>query len=180
MILGNDSTRPFNFAVQQLSVVAVVAKNDRLQELPVSLAKNVEFLRHLPKLNGFNGLAAFGRGLRPGTHSPLVEVNEFGSNPGALRMFAFVPEHLQRAPALVVVLHGCGQTAAGYDLGAGWSTLAKRYGFALLMPEQQASNNANTCFNWFNPPDVARGRGEAASIRQMVVRMVAKHKIDPR
>ena len=104
----------------------------------------------------------------------------FGTNPGALRMFAFVPEQLPRAPALVVVLHGCGQTAAGYDFGTGWSTLAKRYGFALLMPEQQASNNANTCFNWFNPGDVARGRGEAASIRQMIARMVADHKIDPR
>ena len=80
--------------------------------------------------------------------------------------------------ALVVVLHGCGQTAAGYDFGTGWSTLAKRYGFALLMPEQQGSNNANTCFNWFNPGDVARGRGEAASIRQMIARMVADHKID--
>jgi poly(hydroxyalkanoate) depolymerase family esterase len=75
---------------------------------------------------------------------------------------------------------GCGQTAAGYDLGAGWSTLAKRYGFALLMPEQQAANNANTCFNWFNPGDVTRGRGEAASIRQMIARMVAEHKIDSR
>ena len=66
-----------------------------------------------------------------------------------------------RRTPLVVVLHGCGQTAAGYDLGAGWSTLAKRYGFALLMPEQQPSNNANGCFNWFNPEDTARGRGEA-------------------
>ena len=67
-----------------------------------------------------------------------------------------------------------------YDFGTGWSTLAKRYGFALLMPEQQGSNNANTCFNWFNPGDIARGRGEAASIRQMVARMVTDHKIDPR
>ena len=83
-----------------------------------------------------------------------------------------------RASALVVVLHGCGQTAAGYDFGTGWSTLAKRYGFALLMPEQQGSNNANTCFNWFNQGDVARGRGEAASIRQMIARMVADQKID--
>jgi feruloyl esterase len=41
-------------------------------------------------------------------------------------------------------------------------------------------NNANTCFNWFNPGDVARGRGEAASIRQMVARMATDHKIDPR
>ena len=64
------------------------------------------------------------------------------TNPGDLRMFSFVPEHLQQRPRLVVVLHGCGQTAAGYDLGAGWSTLAKHYGFALLMPEQQPSNNA--------------------------------------
>jgi poly(hydroxyalkanoate) depolymerase family esterase len=50
----------------------------------------------------------------------------------------------------------------------------------LLMPEQQASNNANTCFNWFNPEDVARDSGEAGSIRQMIARMVDDHKIDPR
>ena len=146
----------------------------------MSLAKNVEFLRHFPKLNGFNGLGIYGRSTSPGASSPLVEISGFGTNPGALKMFAFVPEPLPRAPALVVVLHGCGQTAAAYDFGTGWSTLAKRYGFALLMAEQQGANNANTCFNWFNPGDIARGRGEAASIRQMVARMVADHKIDPR
>jgi poly(hydroxyalkanoate) depolymerase family esterase len=146
----------------------------------VSLAKNVEFLRHLPKLSAFNGLPGFGRMHSRGLQSPLVEISEFGSNPGALRMFAFVPEHLPRAPALVVVLHGCGQTAAGYDLGAGWSTLAERYGFALLMPEQQALNNANACFNWFNPEDIARGSGEAGSIRQMIARMAGDHDIDSR
>ncbi|WKA28512.1 extracellular catalytic domain type 1 short-chain-length polyhydroxyalkanoate depolymerase [Bradyrhizobium roseum] len=147
----------------------------------MSLAKNVEFFRHFPKLNGFNGLGMgiYGRSAPPAGRSPLVEISEFGTNPGALKMFAYVPEPLPRAPALVVVLHGCGQTAAAYDFGAGWSTLARRYGFALLMPEQQSANNANTCFNWFNPGDVARGRGEAASIRQMVARMVADHKIDP-
>jgi poly(hydroxyalkanoate) depolymerase family esterase len=94
-------------------------------------------------------------------------------------MFSFVPGNLQQAPALVVVLHGCGQTAAGYDLGAGWSTLAKRYGFALLMPQQQRCNNANGCFNWFNPEDTARDSGEACSIRQMIARMVGDFGIDP-
>jgi poly(hydroxyalkanoate) depolymerase family esterase len=89
-----------------------------------------------------------------------------------------VPEKLQPSPGLVVVLHGCGQNAAGYDFGAGWSTLAKHYGFALLMPEQQSSNNANGCFNWFNPEDTRRGRGEPASIRQMIARMTSEHKID--
>jgi poly(hydroxyalkanoate) depolymerase family esterase len=166
--------------VQQLSGLGVVRRTIASQELPVSLAKNVEFLRHLPKLSAFSGLAGYGRSLSPALQSPLVEINDFGSNPGGLRMFAFVPEQLPRAPALVVVLHGCGQTAAGYDLGAGWSTLAERYGFALLMPEQTASNNANTCFNWFNPEDIARGSGEAGSIRQMIARMAGDHKIDSR
>jgi poly(hydroxyalkanoate) depolymerase family esterase len=145
----------------------------------VSLANNVEFLRRLPKLQGLNGFGDFGRNLRPGSRSPLVEITGFGSNPGALRMFSFVPDSLQPAPALVVVLHGCGQSAAAYDLGAGWSTLAKHYGFALLMPEQASMNNAQGCFNWFNPEDTARDSGEACSIRQMIARMVGDHKIDP-
>jgi feruloyl esterase len=109
--------------------------------------------------------------------SPLVEVHDFGSNPGALRMFKYVPERPQ--PALVVVLHGCTQTAAGYDLGVGWSTLANRYGFALLMPQQQPANNPNLCFNWFLSGDIERGKGEAHSIRQMVETMMRHHAIDP-
>jgi poly(hydroxyalkanoate) depolymerase family esterase len=142
----------------------------------VSLANNVEFLRRLPKLNGINGLGAFGRSLEQ--DSPLLEVSGFGTNPGDLRMFSFVPTELRPKPALVVVLHGCGQTAAGYDLGAGWSTLAKRYGFALLMPQQQSSNNAQGCFNWFSPEDTTRDLGEAGSIRQMIAQMVGDHGID--
>jgi poly(hydroxyalkanoate) depolymerase family esterase len=146
----------------------------------VSLAKNVELLRRLPKLPEIGGFADFARNLRPDLHSPLVETTGFGTNPGDVRMFSFVPGELQQAPALVVVLHGCGQTAAGYDLGAGWSMLAKRYGFALLMPEQQSSNNPRCCFNWFNPEDTARDSGEACSIRQMIARMTADFGIDRR
>ena len=145
----------------------------------MSLAKNIEFLRHLPKLNGISTFGDVGRNLRPNLNSPLVESTGFGRNPGDLRMFSFVPDKRQKAPALVVVLHGCGQTAAGYDLGAGWSTLAKRYGFALLMPQQQPCNNVNGCFNWFNPEDTARERGEACSIRQMIAHMVGNVGIDP-
>src|SRR5258708_30519552 len=148
------------------------------KELPVSLANNIEFLRRLPKLNGIYGFGDFERNLRPRPPSPLVETTGFGSNPGNLRMFSFVPHNLQPAPGLVVVLHGCGQTAAAYDLGAGWSTLAKHYGFALLMPQQQAFNNANGCFNWFNPEDTERDRGEACSISQMIAYAVKEIGID--
>jgi poly(hydroxyalkanoate) depolymerase family esterase len=143
----------------------------------VSLAKNLALLRHLPKVDGLR-LAEFGRSAD--VSSPLEEVTGFGDNPGNLRMFAFVPVQLQKPRALVVVLHGCGQTAAAYDLGAGWSTLARHYGFALVMPEQQRVNNGNTCFNWFNPEDTARDGGEARSIREMIAHMAEAHRIDPR
>jgi len=108
----------------------------------------------------------------------LIEVTGFGSNPGALRMFTYAPAKFASPRPLVVVLHGCTQSAAGYDLGAGWSTLADRYGFALLLPEQTPANNPKTCFNWFLPEDIARDRGEALSIRQMIERMIVDHGID--
>jgi feruloyl esterase len=108
----------------------------------------------------------------------LHETHGFGSNPGNLRMMRYLPPALAERPALVVVLHGCAQSAAGYDLGAGWSTLADRYGFALLLPEQQRSNNPNGCFNWFLPEHNRRGEGEALSIRQMIERVIIEHGID--
>lgn len=114
-----------------------------------------------------------------GTRPDLEEVHGFGTNPGNLRMFRYLPPRLAADVPLVVVLHGCTQTAAGYDLGAGWSTLARRYGFALLLPEQQRSNNPNGCFNWFQPGDIERGRGECLSIRQMIETMVTDNRIDP-
>ncbi len=110
--------------------------------------------------------------------SHLREITDFGSNPGALRMFTHMPPQASAGCGLVVVLHGCMQTAAAYDHGAGWSTLADRYGFALLLPEQQRANNPNGCFNWFQPGDIERDDGEALSIRQMVEKMVLDHGVD--
>lgn len=108
----------------------------------------------------------------------LGALPEFGSNPGALLARTYVPQGLAAGAPLVVVLHGCTQTASGYDHGSGWSTLADRDGFALLFPEQQRANNANLCFNWFEPGDTARGKGEALSISQMIEAMIARHGLD--
>lgn len=107
-----------------------------------------------------------------------TEVTGFGTNPGNLRMFTHVPPKVQRSAPLVVVLHGCTQTAAGYDRGTGWSGLADRFGFVLLLPEQKRANNPNVCFSWFLPDDTTRGSGEAASIRQMIDRVVADYGLD--
>jgi poly(hydroxyalkanoate) depolymerase family esterase len=108
----------------------------------------------------------------------LTDIADFGSNPGALRARVYIPTSLSRGAPLVVVLHGCTQTAAGYDHGAGWSQLADDNGFALLFPEQRRANNANLCFNWFAPEDYRRDRGEAMSIRQMIDAAAATYHLD--
>ncbi|WP_219339665.1 extracellular catalytic domain type 1 short-chain-length polyhydroxyalkanoate depolymerase [Luteimonas salinisoli] len=108
-----------------------------------------------------------------------AEVTGFGSNPGNLRMFKHVPAGLPAGAPLVVALHGCAQSASSYDAETGWQMLADRWQFALLLPQQQGSNNASACFNWFELGDTARGQGEALSIKQMVDRMLADHGGDP-
>ncbi len=110
----------------------------------------------------------------------LVEVDEFGSNPGDLRMFKFVPNGLPANSPLVVALHGCTQSAADYDDETGWVGIAEKApSFALLLPEQQTANNFNRCFNWFMLEDIARDKGEALSIKQMIDKMKQDHAIDP-
>jgi poly(hydroxyalkanoate) depolymerase family esterase len=145
-------------------------------------------LRHALNLGGSRDgwrkfLRALDRGRVGGVgkgSTRLREFFDFGSNPGNLRMFGYRPATLADNPALVVVLHGCTQTASGYDLGAGWSTLADRYGFVLLLPEQQRFNNPNGCFNWFQPEHSHRNQGEPLSIRQMIEKSVVDHGIDRR
>jgi len=133
-------------------------------------------------------LAAF-RGLAPGAHthrraSPMVPrrlatLTAFGTNPGALVARYHVPARLRPGAPLVVVLHGCTQTADGYDHAAGWSALADREGFAVLLPEQTRANNPNLCFNWYMPEDMKREGGEAQSISQMIETMILAHRLDP-
>ncbi len=107
----------------------------------------------------------------------LTTVSSFGSNPGALQMFKHVPASMPANAPLVVALHGCTQTAAAYE-SAGWTALANTHKFYVVYPQQVSGNNSNKCFNWFESGDIARGAGEALSIKQMVDQMKADHSID--
>jgi feruloyl esterase len=110
----------------------------------------------------------------------LSEVSAFGPNPGALRMLTYKPPGLRAGAPLVVLLHGCGQSAEALAVGSGWIDLADRRGFALLCPEQTRGNNRGRCFNWFQPIDVRREGGEAASIRRMIDHFSALARLDRR
>ena len=132
----------------------------------------------LDPANSSSPLRASGAGRPLAEPAILQELHGFGRNPGNLRMHAYVPDRLALSPALVVAMHGCGQNANDYDKGAGWSTLADRFGFIVAYPEQQSSNNPRTCFSWFNPDDIARNQGEALSIREMAEHAIVKFGID--
>ncbi|HEX8555007.1 MAG TPA: PHB depolymerase family esterase [Sphingomonas sp.] len=108
----------------------------------------------------------------------LTDVAAPAINPGALEFRTYKPADLPPGAPLVIVLHGCTQSAAGYDHGSGWSSLADAQGFMLLFAEQTQANNANRCFNWFVPADIARTGGEAGSIAAAVTATVAQHRLD--
>ncbi|MET7730219.1 PHB depolymerase family esterase [Streptomyces sp. NPDC005402] len=110
----------------------------------------------------------------------LTQVTGFGTNPGNLSMYTYAPDTLASGAPLVVALHGCTQNASDYYAHSGWPKFADRYGFALVLPQTSSANNANSCFNWFEPGDSSRGQGEALSIREMVDKAVSQYGSDTR
>ncbi|RAY11722.1 feruloyl esterase [Actinomadura craniellae] len=128
-------------------------------------------------------LAAWLAGVpRAGAAVGFSEVTGFGSNPGNIRMFTYIPTGLPSGAPVVVLFHGCGGSAAGLDTQTGWRKYADLYKFALVMPEQKQENVGSggivphKCFSVWNEADRTRsGNGEARSVIQMVDYMAANY-----
>jgi poly(hydroxyalkanoate) depolymerase family esterase len=123
-------------------------------------------------------LVATGSGQRAQAAGSLTQISNFGSNPGALKMYDYVPASAQPNAPLVIALHGCTQQASDYYNDSGWPKYAELWGFDLVFPQQTSANNSLECFDWFTGSDDTRGNGEAASIVQMVQYMQAHYSID--
>ena len=77
------------------------------------------------------------------------------------------------AVPLVVVLHGCNQSAEDSALGTGVNALADRSGFVAVYPEQSTQDNPRRCWNWFDPRNQVRGSGEPAAIARITERVLS-------
>lgn len=84
--------------------------------------------------------------------------------------FVYTPTtyHPGTAVPLLVMLHGCSQTAADFAAGTGMNDLAEQYGFIVVYPQQKRISNRTLCWNWFKSSHQFRDRGEPALIAQMV------------
>lgn len=101
---------------------------------------------------------------------------------GTRRYKLFVPAGLDgRVPAmLVVMLHGCTQTADDFARGTRMNAIAERDRFLVLYPEQDRTANPQACWNWFDPQHQVRDSGEPSLIADMTRRVISQYRIDPR
>ena len=109
-------------------------------------------------------------------YAPITSVTSFGSNPGALNMYTYVPAGIPADAPLVVAMHGCTQSASVY-VDAGWNELADLWKFYVVYPEQPSAS-LEYCFDWYDTSSTTRGEGDALSIKQMVDYMKANYSID--
>lgn len=104
----------------------------------------------------------------------------FGENVGNLRMYTYTPSNLDstKKHPLVIVIHGCTQSAEKISNGTGWNKLADSLNFMVLYPEQKSINNIGKCFNFFIGFRAKKDKGEVASIKEMIDYTVKNHNID--
>ncbi len=114
---------------------------------------------------------------RPGS----FELHEFSNAAGKRAYKVYLPAVRSEAPcAMIVMLHGCTQSADDFAAGTQMNRLADEHGFLVVYPEQAGHANASKCWNWFKPTDQLRGAGEPSLIAGIVREVAQRHGADPR
>ena len=99
---------------------------------------------------------------------------------GAKRMlyWLYLPAKETLAPwPLVVMLHGCQQTAPEFAAATRMNALAERKGFAVLYPQQSVASDAHRCWHWYKRA-TQQGQGDVEVIADMIAQVRQKHGLD--
>src|SRR5215207_6392575 len=103
-----------------------------------------------------------GRAGRPARHRP--------ASSSCRRAFVHAPPGTDpaRSAPLLLVLHGCTQSAADVAGAMGLSAVTDRVGWRIAYAQQGRGHNPRDCWNWFEPAHQARGTGEPAFLADVV------------
>lgn len=85
--------------------------------------------------------------------------------------------NLTQALPLVVMLHGCQQTAPDFATATRMNQLAERKGFAVLYPQQSAASDAHRCWHWYQRT-IQKGQGDVQVIADMITQVQQRHSLD--
>ncbi len=96
------------------------------------------------------------------------------------RFLLAIPAASKQPRSLIVMLHGCSQSAEDFARGTRMSAHGRARGYYVLYPSQSHDANPSSCWNWFRTQDQQRASGEAAFLAELTTHIVKEHGIDPR
>jgi acetylxylan esterase len=106
----------------------------------------------------------------------LKEVTGFGSNPSNIRMYIYVPDHVQAHPPILVGLHWCHGSASAFFSGTQFATQADKYGFIVIYPN---ANSGDSCWDVHSQAALKHNGGsDPAGIVSMVRFAVKNYNAD--
>src|ERR1700730_5984429 len=111
----------------------------------------------------------------PGQFVSGSYANEAGARPYKL----YIPtKYEEQGLPLVVMLHGCTQTADAFATGTRMNALAEGRQRFVLYPEQTPAASRSRCWNWFKRGDQHRDQGEPAILAGMTREVMHRYRID--
>jgi poly(hydroxyalkanoate) depolymerase family esterase len=93
---------------------------------------------------------------------PNFATRSFACAQGQRHFRLYVPS--PKPCGLLVMLHGCQQTAEDFAVGTNMNAVAEAHNLLVAYPHQPSLANAMSCWNWFRPQDQERLGGEAEII----------------
>jgi poly(hydroxyalkanoate) depolymerase family esterase len=88
------------------------------------------------------------------------------------------PEDVQgKGLPLLVMLHGCHQTATQFAQGTRMNHWAEKMGYAVLYPQQLVSTQAQRCWKWYDRA-TQEGGGDVPMIVGMIDKVMSQYAID--
>lgn len=98
--------------------------------------------------------------------------------PQRMTYWLYIPANAGAAPLpLVVMLHGCEQTAPQFAQGTRMNQLAEKKGFAVLYPQQSLSAHPNRCWPWYDKA-TQHGGGAVELIAGVIGKVLHMHALD--